>query len=184
MPDVSLTSLAHYSRLIAETLHLNPAVDVVALAIPSQPARVFPPVPRHLAGTANATTLTHRVNAPLSRTCSHDRKFRIHLTPQLRDLGQPSQRAAFHGGGLVGSPYTGIAEGEIHFAGGFRLRVREELDFDAGLIASYGYEVYRGDERLYWYDDFPHPNDSALASTFPHHKHAPLTSNTTASRRH
>jgi len=28
------------------------------------------------------------------------------------------------------SPYTGIAEGE----------------------------VYRHDERLYWYDDFPHPN--------------------------
>ena len=39
------------------------------------------------------------------------------------------------------SPYTGIAEGEIHFVGGLRLRLREELDFDAGLITSYGYEV-------------------------------------------
>ena len=71
------------------------------------------------------------------------------------------------------SPYTGIAEGEVLFSGGIRLRLREELDFDAGLITSYGYEVHRGAERLYWYDDFPHPNDPSLASTFPHHKHVP-----------
>jgi len=71
------------------------------------------------------------------------------------------------------SPYTGIAEGEVFFSTGIRLRLREELDFDAGRIPSYGYEVYRGEERLYWYDDFPHPNDTSLASTFPHHKHEP-----------
>ena len=71
------------------------------------------------------------------------------------------------------SPYTGVVEGEVHFSNGARLRVREELDFDANLITSYGYEVYRSDERLYWYDDFPHPNDPTLASTFPHHKHVP-----------
>jgi hypothetical protein len=28
-------------------------------------------------------------------------------------------------------------------------------------------------EKLYWYDSFPHPNDSSLASTDPHHKHVP-----------
>ncbi len=71
------------------------------------------------------------------------------------------------------SPYTGIAEGEIFFANGLRLRMREEIDFDEGIIVSYGYEVYRGEERLYWYDDFPHPNDARLASTLPHHKHIP-----------
>jgi len=71
------------------------------------------------------------------------------------------------------SPYTGVAEGEVFFRHGFRLRVREEIDFDTGLITSYGYEAYREDERLYWYDDFPHPYDSALASTLPHHKHVP-----------
>jgi Family of unknown function (DUF6516) len=71
------------------------------------------------------------------------------------------------------SPYTGIAEGEVFFSQGIRLRMREELDFYAGLITAYGYEVYRTDERLYWYDDFPHPNDPILASTFPHHKHVP-----------
>lgn len=71
------------------------------------------------------------------------------------------------------SPYTSVAEGEVFFTNGLRLRMREEVDLDAGLIMSYGYEVYRGEERLYWYDDFPHPNDLKLASTMPHHKHVP-----------
>lgn len=71
------------------------------------------------------------------------------------------------------SPYTGVAEGEVYFSDSLRLRLREEVDFAEGLITSYGYEVYRGDERLYWYDDFPHPEDPALAATFPHHKHVP-----------
>ncbi len=71
------------------------------------------------------------------------------------------------------SSFTGVAEGEVFCANGIRLRMREELDFDAGLITSYGYEFYRGDERLFWFDDFPHPNDPALASSFPHHRHLP-----------
>lgn len=71
------------------------------------------------------------------------------------------------------SPYTGIAEGEVLFTNGLRLRTREEMDFEAGIIISYGYEVYRGEERLYWYDDFPHPNDPNLISSIPHHKHIP-----------
>ena len=71
------------------------------------------------------------------------------------------------------SPYTGIAEGEVLFRDGLRLRMREELDFDEELITAYGYEVYREQEKLCWYDDFPHPHDSTLASTYPHHKHVP-----------
>lgn len=71
------------------------------------------------------------------------------------------------------SPYTSVAEGEVFFTNGLRLRMREEVDLDAGLIVSYGYEIYRGEERLYWYDDFPHPNNPALHSTMPHHKHIP-----------
>jgi hypothetical protein len=71
------------------------------------------------------------------------------------------------------SKHTGVAEGEIFLAGGYHLRIREELDFDAGIITAYGYEIYKGDERLYWYDDFPHPDDPTLASTHPHHKHVP-----------
>ena len=37
----------------------------------------------------------------------------------------------------------------------------------------YGYEVWRNDEKLYWYDPQPHPNNPELASTHPHHKHIP-----------
>jgi hypothetical protein len=69
------------------------------------------------------------------------------------------------------SPHTGTAEGEAFFSSGIRLRMREELDFDAGLITAYGYEIYQGADRLYWYDDFPHPDDLDLAATHPHHKH-------------
>ncbi len=71
------------------------------------------------------------------------------------------------------SSYTGVAEGAVFFSNNIRLRIREELDFYTGLITSYGYEFYRGSERLFWYDDFPHPNDLDLASTYPHHKHVP-----------
>jgi len=71
------------------------------------------------------------------------------------------------------SPYTSVAEGEVFFTNGLRLRMREEVDLDAGLIISYGYEIYRGEDRLYWYDDFPHPNDPTLAATMPHHRHVP-----------
>ena len=67
----------------------------------------------------------------------------------------------------------GIAEGEIFVGGGYRLRIREEIDFTEGMIVSYGYEAYYEDKRLYWYDDFPHPNDPTLAETYPHHKHVP-----------
>lgn len=71
------------------------------------------------------------------------------------------------------SPFTGTAEGEATFSNDIRLRIREELDFADSLITSYGYEVYRGTECLYWYDDFPHPEEATLASTYPHHKHVP-----------
>lgn len=101
----------------------------------------------------------------------------------LRSLGSYSRYLAdlFDQPGIVSStvtawsdsPFTGIAEGEVFFENGLRLRLREEIDFEEGIIISYGYEVYRGDERLYWYDDFPHPNDPTLASTMPHHKHVP-----------
>ncbi len=69
--------------------------------------------------------------------------------------------------------FTGVAEGEVRFTNDFRLRMQEELDFGREKITTYGYEVYRNEELLYRYDDFPHPNDVALASTFPHHKHIP-----------
>jgi len=74
------------------------------------------------------------------------------------------------------SPWTGNSEGEVFFVGGIRLRLREELDFDASLITAYGYEVYRAEERSFWFDDFPHTEDPMLPATFPHHKRIPRIS--------
>ncbi|WP_423224928.1 toxin-antitoxin system TumE family protein [Candidatus Amarolinea aalborgensis] len=65
--------------------------------------------------------------------------------------------------------------GEIAFAGGYRIVIRERLTFDNGplMIEQYGYEAWRNNEKLYWYDSQAHPGDSTLASTHPHHKHIP-----------
>lgn len=66
-------------------------------------------------------------------------------------------------------------KGELAFTGGVRLIVSERLMLDEGelRIVSYGYEIRRGTEKLYWYDSQPHPDDPILASTHPHHKHVP-----------
>lgn len=63
--------------------------------------------------------------------------------------------------------------GEIAFRGGYHLVVKERLTFDAGplILTRYGYEIWQGDKKLYWYDSQPHPEDPTLAATFPHHKH-------------
>lgn len=37
--------------------------------------------------------------------------------------------------------------------------------------ASTSYEIFRGEEKLYWYDCLPHPHVPSLASTEPHHEH-------------
>ena len=65
--------------------------------------------------------------------------------------------------------------GDVEFEGALRLSVREYLRFDLKppRLLQYSYEVWRGDEKLYWYDSQPHPNDPALQSTYPHHKHIP-----------
>jgi hypothetical protein len=66
-------------------------------------------------------------------------------------------------------------EGEIHFEQGIHLIVRERLLFDRqpGVIDSYGYEVWKQDEKLYWYDSQPHPTEASLQTNHPHHKHIP-----------
>lgn len=70
------------------------------------------------------------------------------------------------------SPYTGIAEGEVFFNEGFRLRIRQELDFDARLITSYGYEVYKEEQRLFGMMTFrtrmivPWPQRILITSTY------------------
>ena len=90
-------------------------------------------------------------------------------------------------------PASGRLVGILTFPDGLRLDVAELVDFDAGRleILQYGYVVWRGDERLYWYDSQAHPDDPTLASTHPHHPSTgsgqastfPPTSSTTASPR-
>jgi len=65
--------------------------------------------------------------------------------------------------------------GEISFLDEFRLVIYERLSWDTGplTIEGYSYEVWHGSDKLYWYDSQPHPNDPALSSTDPHHKHIP-----------
>ena len=67
------------------------------------------------------------------------------------------------------------ATGTLYFDHAIRLVVRERLVYHRlpVMIDWYGYEVWRGDEKLYWYDSQPHPNESSLQSTHPHHKHIP-----------
>ena len=65
--------------------------------------------------------------------------------------------------------------GELFFENGFRLVMRERILYNQSpaVIEGYGYEVWQGADKLFWYDSQPHPNDSVLASTHPHHKHIP-----------
>jgi len=71
--------------------------------------------------------------------------------------------------------YLAEATGELFFPVEIRLIVYERLTWDTGVIVieGYSYEVWRGSEKLYWYDSQPHPDDTALAATDPHHKHIP-----------
>jgi len=64
-------------------------------------------------------------------------------------------------------------QGELIFAHGYRLVIRERLSYDADqvVIESYGYELWRNAEKIAWYDPQPHPDDPRLQSTHPHHKH-------------
>jgi hypothetical protein len=61
--------------------------------------------------------------------------------------------------------------GNIEFDQGIILSVWEDLNFARSVIQGYSYLVTQGEEQLYWYDPQPHPNDTSLASTHPHHKH-------------
>lgn len=65
--------------------------------------------------------------------------------------------------------------GEVLWPGDYRLTAYERLAWDDGPlhIVDYGYEVWRGNEKLFWYDSQPHPNDPTLSGTHPHHKHIP-----------
>ncbi len=68
-----------------------------------------------------------------------------------------------------------VLQGELTFAHGYRITVKERLAFDADVVVieEYGYELWHNADKIAWYDSQPHPNDPALQSTHPHHKHVP-----------
>ncbi len=70
---------------------------------------------------------------------------------------------------------TAHLTGRVEFVENVILVVDERLLFinAPGQIEHYGYEIWYGDQKLYWYDSQPHPNDPSLANTHPHHKHIP-----------
>jgi len=49
----------------------------------------------------------------------------------------------------------------------------EQLSIDTRsvVIDFYGYELWQNSNKFAWYDPQPHPNNPALTSTHPHHKH-------------
>ena len=65
--------------------------------------------------------------------------------------------------------------GELYFDQEIRLVIRERILYHRLpiIIDWYGYEVWQGEQKMYWYDSQPHPDDPALQSTYPHHKHVP-----------
>jgi hypothetical protein len=70
------------------------------------------------------------------------------------------------------SALTARLEGSIWLSNGLEIRVREFIDFKMGKILDYSYTVYRGSDKIRWYDPQPHPEEPTLAATFPHHYHA------------
>ena len=68
-----------------------------------------------------------------------------------------------------------ILQGDILFAHGFRISIRERLSDEMGrvMIEAYVYEIWLDSEKISWYDAQPHPDNAELQSTFPHHKHIP-----------
>lgn len=73
-----------------------------------------------------------------------------------------------------GSSLARVA-GELLFDRNIRLVIRERLDYRRlpMMIDGYGYEIWQGTNKLCWYDSQPHPHESALQTTHPHHKHIP-----------
>jgi len=69
------------------------------------------------------------------------------------------------------STLTATVQGHLLFRNGLKLRMLEVLDFKQRQIVNYSYTVFRGDERIRWYDPQPHPENPALQPTFPHHFH-------------
>ena len=75
-----------------------------------------------------------------------------------------------------------VLNGELEFTNGLRLIVREKLSFSLhpGQIKGYGYEVWQGNELLYWYDFSRTRMNLLWRALIPTTNTCRLTSSTTA----
>jgi hypothetical protein len=106
------------------------------------------------------------------RLVAHGRGLRtVFVHPAAKFCFNPS---LYRYSGADGATLARVA-GDLYFDHDFHLVVRERLLCHRLpiMIDSYGYELWRGEEKLYWYDSQPHPDDSELEKTHPHHKHIP-----------
>lgn len=71
------------------------------------------------------------------------------------------------------STTTGFLRGSVWLNNGLELRVFEYVDFSDGELLDYSYTVFRGADKIRWYDPQPHPENPELSATFPHHRHEP-----------
>jgi hypothetical protein len=108
------------------------------------------------------------MNNPL-RTATDYELFLYTLMDQFPSIQRSTLVFIRRGGSL------GRVSGELFFAHGIRIVVRERILYDRlpALIDWYGYEVWHKDDKLFWYDSQPHPDEPSLQSTHPHHKHIP-----------
>lgn len=56
-------------------------------------------------------------------------------------------------------------EGQVTFESDVVLDVWELVDFEAGRIRNYSYEIYQAGEKIAWYDPFEHPHIPELTNT-------------------
>jgi hypothetical protein len=108
------------------------------------------------------------MNRPLSTPADYE-LFIYTLAEQFPAIRRSTVRFVRRGATLA------RVVGELHFDNGIRLLIRERLVYHRlpAVIDAYGYEVWQGEKKLYWYDSQPHPNDPSLQSSHPHHKHIP-----------
>jgi len=108
------------------------------------------------------------MNNPL-RTPEDYELFLYTLSEQFPAIRRSTMRFIRRGSSLA------RVAGELYFDQDIRLVVRERVLYHRlpMLIDWYGYEVWRGAEKLYWYDSQPHPDEPLLQSTHPHHNHIP-----------
>ena len=103
------------------------------------------------------------------QSLSEYERFIYTLQQRYASISQSTLTLARRGRGFA------VLTGELIFSDRFRLVAYEILTWDEGdlTIRRYGYEIWSGSVKLFWYDPQPHPDDLALASTHPHHKHIP-----------